>query len=287
MTMHDQRSGPGSAPLRPVEDPWDSFEATLAGHLRRPETAGAMEFSAPSDSSGARGRCVVQLAPDGALAWVTVRHAGHPLSEEMAAQASPTAPVPIARAVVDACRDRLGVPHPQLLTLRCQGTVGRHTGALRLLRSDSVPVGNDPADYPNPIDVAVEVADHEDARDRFEVIVERVTGGSCVVDDRGYIVFDHVGHPIQVSFTVDDPYARIWAWVVRGVRSRSDAALEVARLNRDDDQTSWILDGRHVLQRTTVPVAPLLPRHAQAALEHFLFTFSTTRDPIAARLGPR
>jgi hypothetical protein len=74
---------------------------------------------------------------------------------------------------------------------------------------------------------------------------------------------------------------------VRGVRSRSDAAVELARLNLDHDRTSWILDGRHVLQRTTVPVAPLLPRHAQAALEHFLFTFSSTRDAIAARLGPR
>lgn len=285
--MRDQLSGPGSASLRRAEDPWDGFETMLAGHLRRPETAGAMEFSAPSDASGARGRCVVQLAPGCATAWVTVRLAGHPLTEEMVAQSTPTAPATISRAVVDACRDRLAVPHPQLLTLRCQGTVGRHTGALRLIRADSVPVGNDPADYPNPIDVAVEVSDHEDARERFEAIVERVTGRPCVVDDRGHLVFDHAGHRVSVSFSADDPYARIWAWVVRGVRSRSDAALEVARLNRDDDRTSWVLDGRHVLQRTTVPVAPLLPRHAQAALEHFLLTFATTRDAIAARLGPR
>ncbi|WP_255583408.1 hypothetical protein [Dietzia sp. ANT_WB102] len=246
-----------------------------------------MEFSAPSDACGGRGRCVVQLAPEGGTAWVTVRHAGHPLVEEMVEQTTPTAPVPIARAVVTACRDRLGLPHPQLLTLRCQGTVGRHTGALRLLRSDSVPVGNDPADYPNAIDVAVEVEDHEDARERVEAIIERVTGRPCVVDESGSLTFDHVGHQISVSFPEDEPYARVWAWVVRGVRSRSDAALEVARLNRDDDQTSWILDGRHVLRRTTVPVAPLLPRHAQAALEHFLFTFASTRNGIAARLGPR
>lgn len=285
--MRDQLSGPGSTSLRRAEDPWDSFETTLAGHLRRSESVGAMEFSAPSDASGARGRCVVQLAPVGATSWVTLRHAGHPLTEQMVAQTSPTSPVVIARAVVETCRDRLGVPHPQLLTLRCQGTVGRNTGALRLIRADSVPIGNDPADHPNPIDVAVEVSDHEDARERFEAIVERVTGRPCVIDDGGQLVFDHVGHQISVSFTADEPYARIWAWVVRGVRSRSDAALEVARLNRDDDQTSWVLDGRHVLQRTTVPVAPLLPRHAQAALEHFLLTFATTRDAIAARLGPR
>ncbi len=285
--MRDQLSGPGSAPLRPAEDPWDGFETTLAGHLRRPGAVGAMEFTPPSDASGTRGRCVVHLAPGGERTWVTVRLAGHPLVEEMIAHTSPTAPGTIARAVVDACRDRLGVPHPQLLTLRCQGTVGRHTGPLRLLRTDSIPIGNDPADHPNPIDMAVEVADHEDARERFEAIVERVTGRACVVDDRGAIVFDHVGHRMHVSFDEDEPYARIWAWVVRGVRSRSDAALELARLNLDDDRTSWILDGRHVLQRTTVPVAPLLPRHAQVALEHFLFTFSSTRDAIAARLGPR
>ena len=89
-----------------------------------------------------------------------------------------------------------------------------------------------------------------------------------------------------VLLTEEDPSARIWAWVVRGVRSRSEAALEIARLNRKDDLTSWVLDGRHVLQRTTVPIAPFLPRHAQSALEHFLFTYASTRDSIAGRLGP-
>ena len=44
--MRDQLSGPGSAPLRPAEDPWDGFETTLAGHLRRPGAVGAMEFTA-------------------------------------------------------------------------------------------------------------------------------------------------------------------------------------------------------------------------------------------------
>ena len=76
--MRDQLSGPGSAPLRPAEDPWDGFETTLAGHLRRSEAVGAMEFTAPSDASGTRGRCVVHLAPafdgghqnDLAPAWI-------------------------------------------------------------------------------------------------------------------------------------------------------------------------------------------------------------------------
>ncbi|ODQ83620.1 hypothetical protein BFG51_09485 [Dietzia alimentaria] len=61
--MRDQLSGPGSAPLRPAEDPWDGFETTLAGHLRRPGAVGAMEFTPPSDASGTRGRCIVHLAP--------------------------------------------------------------------------------------------------------------------------------------------------------------------------------------------------------------------------------
>lgn len=285
--MQDHRLGPGSAFLRPAGDPWHDFEHTLTGHLRRPGAVGAMEFRAPSLPSGGQGRCVVQLAPGGAIAWVTVRTADHPLVEEMVAHTAPTVPAPLARAVVDACRDRLGVPHPQLLTLRCEGTVGRYTGALRLIRSDSVPIGRDPADYPHLIDVAVEVEDHVDARGRYEAIVEQVTGRPCVVDDRGHLAFDHVGHPMHVAFTEDEPYARIWAWVVRGVRSRSEAALEVARLNSDDDLTTWILVGRHVMQRATVPVAPFLPRHAQNALEHFLHTYATTRDGIAARLGPR
>ncbi|WP_314037040.1 T3SS (YopN, CesT) and YbjN peptide-binding chaperone 1 [Dietzia sp. CH92] len=285
--MRDQRLGPGSASLRPAGDPWHDFEHTLAGHLRRPGSVGAMEFSAPTQPAGGQGRCVVQLAAGGAAAWVTVRPAGHALAEELVAHTAPAEPTSIARAVVDACRDRLHVPHPQLLTLRCEGTVGRYTGALRLIRSDSVPVGRDPADYPNPIDVAVEVEDHEDARARYEAIIERVTGRPCVVDDRGHLVFDLDGNRIHATFSEHEPYARLWAWVVRGVRSRADAALEVARLNAEDDLTAWVLVGRHVMQRTTVPVAPFLPRHAQFALEHFLITYSSTHAGIAARLGPR
>ncbi|MCT2097408.1 hypothetical protein M3E00_02195 [Dietzia cinnamea] len=285
--MRNQRLGPGSASLRPAEDPWHEFEHTLTGHLRRPGAVGAMEFRAPTPPSGEQGRCVVQLAPGGAVAWVTVRTGDHPLIEEMLAHTAPSAPEPLARAVVDACRDRLGVPHPQLLTLRCEGTVGRYTGALRLIRSDSVPVGRDPADNPNPIDLAVEVTDHLEARERYEAIAEQVTGGPCVVDDRGQLVLSHAGHPVHIAFAEGEPYARIWAWVVRGVRSRSESALEVARLNLEDDLTCWVLVGRHVMQRTTVPVAPFLPRHAHVALEHFLLTYATTRDQVAARLGPR
>ena len=284
--MRDQLSGPGSASLRRAEDPWDGFEETLTGLLRRSGAVGAMEFSAPSESTGGQGRCLVQLAPDG-VAWVTVRSACHSLTDDMVARPESTDPTRVADAVVEACRDRLGVPHPQLLTLRCEGSVGLHTGPLRLLRSDSLPLGQDPADYPNAIDVAVEVEDHEDARERYEALVERVTGRPCVTDDDGCLLFDHVGHRMHVEFTEDLPYARIWAWVVRGVRSRSAAALEIARLNLEDDLTTWVLDGRHVLQRTTVPVAPFLPRHAQSALEHFLYTFACTRDTIAHKLGPR
>lgn len=284
--MRDQLSGPGSASLRPAEDPWEGFEGTLTGLLRRSGAVGAMEFSAPTESVGGQGRCLVQLTPDG-VAWVTVRAADQQLIDEMVAWTEPTDPARVAGGVVEACRDRLRVPHPQLLTLRCDGPVGRNTGSLRLLRADSVPLGQDPADYPNAIDVAVEVEDHEDAREQYETLVERVTGRPCVVDDDGCLVFDHDGHRMHVEFTEGLPYARIWAWVVRGVRSRSGAALEIARLNLEDELTTWVLDGRHVLQRTIVPVAPFLPRHAQTALEHFLYSFASTRDTIAHKLGPR
>lgn len=284
--MRDQLSGPGSASLHRARDPWDGFEETLTGLLRRSGAVGAMEFSAPTESAGAQGRCLVQLEPDGP-AWVTIRPADRALTDEMVAWSEPLDPARIAVAVVEACRDGLGVPHPQLLTLRCEGPVGLHTGPLRLLRSDSVPLGEDPADYPSSIDVAVEVENHEDARERYETLVERVTGRPCVVDEDGRLVFDHDGQRMHVEFDADLPYARIWAWVVRGVRSRSAAALEVARLNLADDLTTWVLDGRHVLQRTTVPVAPFLPRHAQVALEHFLYTFACTHDAIAQKLGPR
>ena len=246
-----------------------------------------MEFTAPSESGGRQSRCTIQLAPDSAHAWVTYRAAGHPLIEELVAQTVPTDPVAIAEAVIATCRDRLGVPHPHLLTVRCQGGVGHHVEGLRIVRSGTLPTGPDPADGPDSVDVAVEVEGHEEARERFEALAEGVTGRPVIVDDDGDLVFDHVGHPVHVTFTEDDPTARIWAWVARGVPSRSDAALRLAELNRDEEWTSWILDGRHVKQRTVVSVGPFLPRYVQFTLEHFLRTFATTRGDIAARLGPR
>lgn len=284
--MRDHTSGSGSlSPGREV-DPWAEFQELLARLLRRRGTHGAMEFSVPDGPSAGQSRCLVRLDVSGP-AWVTLCRAGESLQEELFVWTDPAEPGRLAHAITAACRDQLGVPHPQLLTLRAEGPIAGHTGPLRLIRSDSVPVGMDPADYPNPVDVAVEVVDHEDARQRYEALVERVTGRPCLIDDDGDLVFDHVGHRMHIGFTEDTPFARIWAWVVRGVRSRSEAALEVARLNGEDDLTTWVLDGRHILQRTTVPVAPFLPRHAQAALEHFLFTYASTCDSIAARLGPR
>lgn len=285
--MRERLPGPGDAPLRPASDPWVGFERALALHLRRPGAIGAMEFTAPTESPGHRARCVIHLPGDTAPAWVSVRAADHLLTEELRARGPVTAPGRLARVVVEACRDRVGVPHPHLLTLRCEGPVGRDVERLGLTRSDSVPVGSDPADFPDPVDVAVEVTDHEDVRERFGAVIERVTGRPTIVDDDGDLVFDHVGHPVHVSCAEDAPSARIWAWVVRGVRSRTGTAVELATLNRDEEWTSWVLDGRHVMQRTTLSVGPFLPRHVQFSLEHFLLTFATTRAGIASRLGPR
>lgn len=247
-----------------------------------------MEFTAPPDTTGAQARCTVQLAGDGSLAWVTFRPARSLLTEEMVCQASPPDPALIARTVAETCLDGLGVPDPQLLTLRCQGTLSHRAEALGLTRSGAVPIGDDPADYPSPVDVAVEVFDHEDVRERFTTIVERVTGNVTIVDGSGDLVFDHVGHPVHVTFDSVDglPSAQIWTWVVRGVHSRASAAVELAKLNRDEDWTTWILDGRHVMQRSTLAVAPFLPRHIQFQLERYLYTFADTRDAIAVRLGP-
>ena len=80
------------------------------------------------------------------------------------------APVRVRRAIVLA-HNKLRVAPAALAAAAVGG--GRYTGALRLIRSDSVPVGRDPADYPNPIDVAVEVEDHVDARERYAAIIEQ------------------------------------------------------------------------------------------------------------------
>ncbi len=284
--MRDHLTGPGRMPLRPGPDPWAAFALSLTRHLRRPGAVGAMQFSAPPESTGESARCTVQVQRDGSSAWVTYRPSGSQLAEEMVLHRSPGDPEQIARAVIGTCHERMRVPHPHLLTFRCQGEIGRHTETLGLTRTDSVPIGGDPADNTDAVDIAVEVTGPEDVRDRFAAIVERVTGDAPVVDEDGDLAFTHVGHTIYVSFTEDDPSARLWAWVVRGVRSRSETAVEIGKLNRDEEWTSWILDGRHVMQRTTLSVGPFLPRHVQFHLERFLYTFASTTDVVAARLGP-
>lgn len=285
--MRDRLSDAGPAPPGRTDDPWPTFQRALARHLRRPGSVGAIEFSAPPDPTGGRARCTLQLAEDGALGWVTFRAAGESLLEEMVLRPAPVERGPIAAAVATTCRDRLAVPHPQLLAVRSQGRVGQRIDGLGPVRSGTIPTGQDPAGHSDPVDVAVEVNDHLDARERFQRIVQQVTGRPTIVDDDGDLAFDHVGHPVYVSFTEDDPTARIWAWVARGVRSRGDAALLLAELNRDEDLTSWVLDGRHVMQRSAVSVGPFLPRYVQFSVEHFLYTFSATRDDIAAHLGRR
>lgn len=289
--MRDQLTGSGNAHLRHAADPWVDFRNSLTLLLRREDATGALEFSAPSQPSGGQSRCTVQLAGGASQAWVTASRAPLPLITEMVEHTAPTDPERIARAIVQTCRDRLDVPHPQVLTLHCEGAIGRHTGALRLIRTDCVPPGRDPADRLGPSAAAVDITDRADARERFETVVEQVTGRRCATDADGDLAFDHAGHRMHIDFEMDDPgvvpHARIWAWVVLRVRSRPDAALEAARLNGEDALTTWVLDGHNLLQRTTVPLAPFNPAHARDSLEHFLHTYAATRGAIASRLRPR
>ena len=192
----------------------------------------------------------VQIAADASHAWITYRRAGNDLCEDLLAQGPPSEPGPLAATVVATCRERMGVPHPQLLTLRCQGFVGQFAGSLGLPRAGAVPLGNDPA-----------------------------------VTADGDLVVDHVGRPVHVSFDEDTPTVRIRAWVVRGVRSREAAAVEIARRNRDEEWTQWVLVGRHVEQRTVLSAGPFVPRTMQFHLERFLYTFADTCEDIARRLG--
>jgi len=178
----------------------------------------------------------------------------------------------------------MGVPHPELLTLRCQGFVGMFAGCLGLVRTDAVPLGNDPADPTDELDTAVEVSGPDDVRERLETIIERVTGRPTAVDDDGDLVFDHVGRRIHLAVT-DDASARLWARVGRATRPTGEVATELARLNRDEDWTQWVLDDGTVYQRTVFQVGPFLPWHAQVHLEKFLHTYASTRATIAWRIG--
>lgn len=276
--------GPDWSALGVGDDPWPVFEEALARHLRRPGAVGAMRFSAPPDASGGSARCTVQIAADASRAWVTYGEPRCTLVEEWVAEGTPADPAPLAREIVETCRDRMGVPHPELLTLRCQGFVGMFAGRLGLVRTDAVPLGNDPVDLTTELDTAVEVTGPVDVRERLEAIVERVTGRPTVVDDDGDLVFDHIGHRIHLAVT-DDASARLWARVGRATRPTGEVATELARLNLGEDWTQWILDGGTVYQRTVFQVGPFLPHHAQVLLERFLYTYASTRATVAARLA--
>lgn len=277
--------GPDWSALGVADDPWEPFAEALRRHLRRPGAVGTMQFTAPRDAAGNADHCTVQIAADASHAWITYRRAGSDLCEELLAQGPPSEPGPLAVTVVATCRERMGVPHPQLLTLRCQGFVGQFASSLGLPRAGAVPLGNDPADPTDEVDTAIEVDGPEDVRDRFAEIIERVTGQEPEVTADGDLVVDHVGRPVHVSFDEDTPTVRIRAWVVRGVRSREATAIEIARRNRDEEWTQWVLVGRHVEQRTILSAGPFVPRTVQFHLERFLYTFADTCDDIARRLG--
>lgn len=277
--------GPDWSALGVADDPWETFEDALRRHLRRPGAVGAMRFTAPPNATGTSARCTVQITGDASQAWVTHREAGAPLCEDLVGRWSPYDPGTVARVIVGVCRDRMGLPHPELVTLRCQGFIGMDAGCLGLTTTGTLPVDDDPADADDELDTAVEVADAEDLRERFAAIVERVTGRPTVVDDDGDLVFHHVGERMHVSFSEDTPTVRMWAWVARGIRSREATAVEIARRNRDEEWTQWILVGRHVQQRTILSAGPFVPRTVQFHLERFLYTFADTRDAITRRLA--
>ncbi|MDO5512690.1 MAG: hypothetical protein Q4F73_08105, partial [Corynebacterium sp.] len=138
--------GPDWSALDMDTDPWSVFEEALGRHLRRPGAVGVMRLTAPADGSGGSERCTVQIAANASRAWVTYSGTLCTMIEEWVAEGTPADSAPLARAIVETCRDRMGVPHPALLTLRCQGLVGMFAGCLGLGRTGAVPIGNDPAD---------------------------------------------------------------------------------------------------------------------------------------------
>jgi antitoxin component of MazEF toxin-antitoxin module len=175
-----------------------------------------------------------------------------------------------------------GIPDPGLLSYRAWGPASEHVDELGLVSSDEITDdvvnGTTPAVVPRDRDHLVELVDGFLA-EHFDEPVEQ--------DDDGDIVIPTGRFPAYLRVRHDQPALELFAVVVHGVRSRRQAAIELAVLNRDTVWTKYVLRDRAVCQTLCLLAAPFVAEHLAAALPMFLAELDSVRDDLALRTGGR
>ncbi|MCL2541252.1 MAG: hypothetical protein FWE71_02195 [Nocardioidaceae bacterium] len=187
----------------------------------------------------------------------------------------------LAAAAVVALRDQMHLAHPHLLTISASGPQAALRGMLGLEDSDDVP--HEPGGPAAP--VVITPSGRDDLNAAIAEALTKKYAEEPTVDSDGDFVLSHMGQTVWVHAFDDQPAVRIMARVAHDVRSRRQAAVELAILNRNSVFVDWALTDRDVWQRITFPAGPFAPDHLDEMLRQFFAAMSETRDDLALRLG--
>ena len=265
-----------------MSDPWHRFEDVMFGIVAAMQPGDELSFFAPPDEDGIAAECTVRRNSVG-RAWVSGTSPISMGALDLVAVEEDDGVVPLVREIEQFFCETFDVPTPDLLTMEVTGRIAGRTSGLNVPLRSAVPTGCDPAD--TSLDEAVQVRDSAEIRSLFAGVVETVTGEAPIVDEDGDLAFAHAGAHVFATVRDDDPTVHLWSIVVPVVRSRRAAAVELVLRNRDDPWTHWVLRDRMVVQRTTIPAGPSVPRHMQFLLERFLLALAATHSDLQMLLS--
>lgn len=183
---------------------------------------------------------------------------------------------PICHRLIQILRNLRGVMHPQLLTYRASGPCAEWAGVLGISQAEDERTWTGRLPVPQSRD---------ELHDLVGEVLEARGVESLDVDEDGDWRFGHMGQPVFVRAVEGLVAIEIFARVTHEVRSRRQAALEIAVLGRDVPWVSWRLVGRDIFQSSVVQGEVFVPQHLTRMVGEFLTTMSRTRDDLALRTG--
>ena len=186
----------------------------------------------------------------------------------------------LASLTCEMLRDRFGIPHPTLMTAHGWGPAADDLDALGLTLRDELPA--------NPaVGVVVRPSGVDDLREPVREVLADFLGEDPEVDDDGDFRISHEGVGACVAIRPDAPCIEVFRPVVRDVRSRRQAAVEVNLLNRDQLWTRYVVIDRSVFQVLRVPAMPFLPEQLGVLLVQFFMAYDAVHGDLEMRTGGR
>jgi hypothetical protein len=183
-----------------------------------------------------------------------------------------------ASAAVEVLRQVFGVIDPALLQIEGAGD----EGAWHAL----VSIGPPEEDDGRPDLPIARAADQAGLRELIGTVLAEWSD-PVEVDDDGDHRFVHDGVPVYVRALGNEPTVEIFTRLAGGVRSRPQAAIELALLNREFAKVKFQLFDRDVFQVLALPAMPFVGEHLWSALEEFLVVAQKVRPDLTLRVGGR